>query len=207
MNETRRTELVARASDGDVDALQRLMVEYHAPLRAAVEKALDGDLARRLESDDLMQEAYAAAFVAIADCHFDTPAAFYRWLETVALNQARNARRAQRAKKRDVAREQRADRTAATSYPDLIARLSAGDTTPSRLVARTEASAAVLSSLARLPEDQREAIRLRFLEDMSVSEVARCLGKTDAAIHGLCRRGLRGLREFMASMSHYLTKT
>ncbi len=83
----------------------------------------------------------------------------------------------------------------------------AGDTTPSGLVARNEASAAVLSSLARLPEDQREAIRLRFLEDMPVGDVARCLGKTDAAIHGLCRRGLRGLREFLVSMSRYLTKS
>ena len=65
--------------------------------------------------------------------------------------------------------------------------------------------AAVLSSLARLTEDQRDVVRLRFLEGKPVAEIAIRLGKTEAAVHMLSHRGLKALRELMTSLSDYIS--
>jgi RNA polymerase sigma-70 factor (ECF subfamily) len=205
MDETRRADLVARASSGDVDALQTLLIHYHAPLRAAIAGRIDERLQRYFEPEDVLQEAYAVAFRAATDARFEGPAAFYRWLEAIAFNRLKDHQKAIRRRKRDPARLQRQTSQRRTSVVDLAERLTAPDSTPSRKVARQEAVAALLTSLGRLTDDQRSVIRLRFLEGEPVSEVARRLGKTEPAIHMLCHRGLKALRELMASITGYLS--
>ena len=88
MDEQERTVQVALATAGDQDALQQLIVEYHDQLTGFLGTRMDPSLRRLVGLDDILQEAYAAAFQAIADCQFDGPAAFYGWLETIALNRA-----------------------------------------------------------------------------------------------------------------------
>jgi RNA polymerase sigma-70 factor (ECF subfamily) len=206
MEEQQRAARIELAVNGDPDALQQLIVDYHSVLRAAVAAKMDAATRRRMDPDDVLQNAYADAFKAITTSRFDSASDFYRWLETNALNELKNRRQALKALKRDVRREVSGPAQAATSYPDLVDRLIAPDSTPSRQVARGEAVAAVLSSLARLSDDQRKVIRLRFLEGRPVAEVADRLGKSEGAVHGLCRRGLRALRESMVSISRYLTR-
>ncbi|MFO0865329.1 MAG: sigma-70 region 4 domain-containing protein [Gemmataceae bacterium] len=50
---------------------------------------------------------------------------------------------------------------------------------------------------AQLPEDQRQAVELRYLKDLPVAEVASILEKTEPAIAGLLRRGLQRLRTLL----------
>ena len=206
MDENRRAELIERACDGDNDALQTLLIYYHAPLKAVVGGRIEQRLHRYFEPEDILQEAYAHAFRAVREALFDGPAAFYRWLETIALNQLKDHQRALRRKKRNPARQRSNIGRAGTTVLDLAERLTAPDSTPSRKVARKEAVAALLTSLARLTEDQRSVIRLRFLEGLPVSEVATRLAKTEPAIHMLCHRGLKTLRELMVSITGYLSK-
>ena len=63
----------------------------------------------------------------------------------------------------------------------------------------------MLSSLARLTDDQRHVVQLRYLEGLPVAEIAGRLGRSEDAVHALCRRGLMTLREAMGSVSHYLS--
>ena len=224
--------LVRRAAGGDADALQRLIVLHHATLRAKLAGGIDTAVGRQIEAEDVLQRAYIAAFRAFGATagsppdrspkrergpadpepttppHFDSPAGFYKWLERIALNELKNQQRDLRRDKRDVRREVHdargpADLTA--SYSGLIQRLTADESTPSRRIARDEAVAAVLSSLARLTEEQRAVIRLRFLEGRPVPEVAAALGKTEEAVHALCYRALKELRGVLGSITNYLS--
>lgn len=52
----------------------------------------------------------------------------------------------------------------------------------------------LLSQVLRLPPNQRVVIVLRYLEDLSVPEVAQILGKREGAVRGICHRGLENLR-------------
>jgi len=205
MDEAQRTELVGEASKGDPDAIQKLLILYHPALRSAVRERVRDALRHLIDPDDILQETYAHAFRAVKDCVFDGPAAFYCWLEKIALNQLKDHQRALARQKRDVRCVRRDPDCATSSYAGLADRLTAPDSTPSHKVARSEAVAAVLTSLARLSDDQRAVVRLRFLEGLPVAEVAARLGKTEPAIHMLCSRGLKALRPLLVSISRFLS--
>ncbi|MEW6252795.1 MAG: sigma-70 family RNA polymerase sigma factor [Planctomycetota bacterium] len=203
--EHERLEAVRSAAAGNADALQQLIVLYHPALRAVVAGRVPGDLAHRIDPDDVLQQAYIAAFRGLqpgsGGMHgpvFDGPGGFFRWLEAIALARLADAERAWRREKRAVGREALPPAaTGTTTFPAFVERLVGTDTSASGRVAREEAVAAVLASLARLTDEQREVVRLRFLEGLPVAEVAARLGKSEAAIHMLCHRGLKGLREMM----------
>ena len=52
--------------------------------------------------------------------------------------------------------------------------------------------------LAALPEEQRTAVEYKHLRGLPVTEVARLMGKSEAAVGGLLHRGLAGLRDLLA---------
>ena len=59
----------------------------------------------------------------------------------------------------------------------------------------SERSVKLALMLHNLPESQREAIRLRYLEGRSLKELAESLGRSETAVAGLLKRGLRNLRD------------
>ena len=85
MNDQERTTHVKLVTQGDGDALQRLIVEYHSSLLHIVASAMDRPLRCYLEPEDILQDAYTAAFKAAPEAWFDSPAGFYKWLEVIAL--------------------------------------------------------------------------------------------------------------------------
>lgn len=205
MDDQTRMLHVAKAVAGDADALQRLLIEYHESLCAKVRARIGAPLGRHVDPDDIVQEAYARAFRAVTECNFESPAAFHAWLEGIALNVLRDQHRFHSRKKRDLRRNARDPGRMSESYERLVDQVAATDTTPSRKIAKVEAAAAVLSSLARLSEDQRSVVELRFLKGWPVAEVAEHLNKSEAAVHMLCHRGLKALRDLLLSMSRFVS--
>lgn len=58
---------------------------------------------------------------------------------------------------------------------------------------RRDDAAAVLRAIARLPGDRRRAVILRFVDEMSTSEIAGVLGRSDGAVRVLIHRALRSV--------------
>jgi RNA polymerase sigma-70 factor (ECF subfamily) len=201
-----RADLVRRAVQGDADALQRLIVHYHGVLHAQVEKRISAKLRRHFDADDVLQHAYIAAFQSIKGQAVDGPGGFYKWIERITLERLATTERDLRRKKRDIGRDWHADsaRPAAlgrASYATLLNMLPTPGDSPSRYIAAREASAAVVSSLARLTDEQRDVVRMRFLEDRPVAEIAAIMSKSEPAIYMLCARGLKALSGFLGSIA------
>ena len=53
----------------------------------------------------------------------------------------------------------------------------------------------------------RKALRLVHIEGRSVAYAAQQMGRTERAIHGLCRRGLKLMQQCMAGASNYFSST
>jgi RNA polymerase sigma factor (sigma-70 family) len=67
--------------------------------------------------------------------------------------------------------------------------------TPEAEVSLDETRASVRDCVNSLPEDQREAIQLRFFEDMSYSEAAEVMGRTLLQFKNLLSKARRTLEE------------
>ncbi|WP_437677242.1 sigma-70 family RNA polymerase sigma factor [Sorangium sp. So ce131] len=184
-------ELIARARAGDRVAMARLL-EWSAPL-------LEGRASRRLKRrqpditrpSDIVQEASDRASRAMASFRGTTAGEWLSWLESIVEACAAQSFRDAARKKRDRAGE----------IPLDDDKLVVPQLSPSRATADVEQWRQVLGQIYELPEDQRNAIWLRYLKDLSVPEVAQCMGRTEAAIRGLLDRGTDTLRERLTSGS------
>jgi RNA polymerase sigma-70 factor (ECF subfamily) len=76
--------------------------------------------------------------------------------------------------------------------------LAASMTTPSAAFSRDQRQLLVLAAMDTLPEDQREALRLRYLVGLPSKEIAQKLGKTDGAVRVMLSRSLAKLQELLA---------
>lgn len=195
MTDAEQMGLIQAATAGDRDALQRLIVHWHGALRRLIAPRISTKLRRILDVDDVLQQAYVAAYRSIESCTFKEVSSFCKWLERIALNSLVDCRRTLERKKRNAPRPLYAGRIASgSSTADLLAQIVAPGRTPSSYAARREVEAIALAALARLPDDQRTVVNMRFFEGRSVPEIASELERTTAAINSLTSRGLKALR-------------
>jgi RNA polymerase sigma-70 factor (ECF subfamily) len=164
---------------------------------------MDAALRAKRGSDDLLQEAYVQIVRQISQFRGDDLGSFLNWAGTILDHKLIDARRAAHCQARDIGREVPAGVTAADSYWGLLDHLYAESGTPSRVVRRQEALSALLASLAEVSESHRQVIQLRFLEGLSVADVAARLGKSEAAVVALTKRALEALRQSMDRLGEF----
>ena len=112
----------------------------------------------------------------------------------LANNLADEARKAL-ALKRGAGREQSLEAALQTSSVRLEAFLAADQSSPGDRAERAEDLARLASALDDLPEAQRLALELHYLQGWSLAEVAKHLGRSKSAVAGLLHRSLETLRD------------
>ncbi len=56
----------------------------------------------------------------------------------------------------------------------------------------------ILRALHKLTEEQQQVLLLRYAQDLSISQVAQIMGKSEGAVKQLAYRGLKNMKERMA---------
>lgn len=145
---------------------------------------LDRRLAARIDPSDVVQEALLDASRLLPAYLRDRPLPFYPWLRRLAWKRlVKLQQRHLGAQKRSVSREeQQIPLLPEESAVALAGRLVARGSSPSNHLLREEMRGRVQEDLTRLPEHYREVLVLRFLEELSTSEMAAVLGITEAAV-------------------------
>jgi RNA polymerase sigma-70 factor (ECF subfamily) len=177
---------------------KRGLEDFRSYLLLLARMQLDPGPKNRIEPSDIVQQTLLEAH-AKADQFQGDDSALAAWLRQALVNNLRDAWRDLRRDKRDIRREQTMANAVAESSARLEGMLVAHQSSPSQRAVRNEELLRLADALTQLPEAQREAIVLHHLQGCSLSETARSLGKTDAAVAGLLHRGLKRLREVMSS--------
>ncbi len=196
-------QLLHRAKAGDKQAIGELLLR-HGP---AIGERLDINKKWQsvLESKDVMQVTYFEAFEQIAQ--FGGGArAFPSWLRRVAENNLRDAVQGlERAKRPPPHKRIGSETGAQDDLAGLYDLVTGGTASPSRHAARNEARRILEAEIDTLPDDYRLVLRLVYLDDKPVADVALLIGRTKGAVHLLRIRAVERLRVRLGSASRFLS--
>lgn len=166
-------ELVAEVLAGNHHAFRTLVGRHQEFLYRYATRML-GD---RQDAADVLQESFLRAFRSLDRCR--DPADFRAWLFVIVANQCRTAGAARR----------RHDHVPLDAVPEAI-----GAVAPE---AGQDDGASLRGALARLGEDDRELLTLKYLEDQSVDDIGRLLGLTRSAVKMRLLRAREALRRLL----------
>ncbi|MEK6642481.1 MAG: sigma-70 family RNA polymerase sigma factor [Planctomycetota bacterium] len=182
--------------------MERLLRSHAANLDAFVNNRIPEKLRSKFSADDVLQEAWVAAF---QNCQFlaDMPAdRFLRWLQYVSKRILISHIRFHTAMKRQrIGRATYEKADLSTSLVDLFQVVRGADRTPSSLAAQNELAGEVRHALDRLPELSRQVLWMHHIEGVELDEMAARLERTPDAIRGLIFRARKQLADKLSSSS------
>ena len=190
-------DLLQKAIAKDAVALGELLEHYRPYLQVLALRYLDKRLQSRFDASDLVQVTFMEAHRDFPNFRGSDMASFLAWLRNMLRNNVASTHEAHLfSLKRNASREVLYGAGVASSSEQPLVNMVPSETTsPSQRVMRDEVAASLAISLKRLPETQAEAIRLRYLEGCSLRDIAERMSKSELAVAGLLKRGLRSLRD------------
>ena len=198
--------LVARARNGQTEALDQLLGRYRHFISLMVRARFRGGrMAARVDSSDIVQDV----LLRVAD-HIETfegmdQTAFEAWLRRIAEREVlRQVDRHLGAARRDAGRERPVAGAANPNdgeRPSLVLEgwLEASITSPSLAAVRKERAVLLADALARLPEDYRELLVQRHIEERTFEEIAQTMQRSSGALRTMWVRALRKLKDAVSA--------
>jgi len=177
--------IIAAALAGEQDAFALLVGRYQAPLlRAAMSR-----LGRRELAEEAVQETFLCAHRWLTT--YDSRFSFRTWLWTIALNQC------SRQAKRESKQPRAAALPEAENSPRGTVFCSTKESHPLQALLSREVADKLHELLARLPEAQSDALRLRFFCGLTFPEIAAAMGCSEPGAKHRVKAGLMKLAEWM----------
>jgi RNA polymerase sigma-70 factor (ECF subfamily) len=196
-------DLLERALGGDCGALAELFERHRGRLEQMVRLRLDRRLQGRLDSSDVLQEAYLDVARRFPEYATNPAVPFFLWLRFLTGQKLIDLHRQHLgAKMRNAGLEvslYRGDfpRASSASLAELLmGRL----TTASRAAIRAETQIRVQEALNAMDAIDREVLVLRHFEMLSNEETAQALGLKPSAASNRHMRALKRLKEIMAQV-------
>lgn len=164
---------IARAKEGDRDALRRLYIRYSDNVYGYVRSIVRDDK----EAEDLTQQVFMKLITVIVK-YEDQGVPFSGWLLRLARNVALDHLRRRRPTPTE-------EVLGVDSHDDEEARERARD---------------LHAALATLPEEQRSVMVMRHVVGLSPLEIAERMGRSESSIHGLHHRGRKALQRELSRL-------
>jgi len=189
-------ELVARLHAGDQRSWETLYLRYRDRLILSIRCRLGPHLRSRLESEDILQSVFKDVIEDVVRFEHRGTGSLNRYLHACVLNKIRRKAEHFSARKR----------SGEIPLSDSILDRIPGSTEAEPNYIDAERFEMLERALARLPEEMREVIVLRRVEELSNIEAARTIGKTPEATSKLYNRSLARLAVWMRPGSRMSTE-
>lgn len=196
------------AKRGDENARGELLDRFRPYLNVIAQRMLDDRIQGRMDFADVVQATFLEASRDFHSFRGETVESFLAWLRNILRNNIATAHQEHLATQKRSARREVSIASPAGdngSEMQLANLLPAETSTPSQRLMRDEAAVVLANCLEQIPDTQRDAIRMRYLEGMSLKEISQKMDKSEMAVAGLLKRGLQGLRDEMRAIQSTLS--
>jgi RNA polymerase sigma-70 factor (ECF subfamily) len=186
-------DLVNAASGGEQPAIDELITRLLPRLQLFVRLQMGQALRERENSADLVQSVCVDLLSHLDGFRYESEEQFVSWLFAAALNKVREKVRYHGRERRDPGRE----RTGLDGAQ--LDAVHGGDvTTPSRVAMGREDAERLERAFDQLPADYREVVVLARVVGLPHAEIARRLGRSEAATRKLLGRAVAMLGKLTA---------
>jgi RNA polymerase sigma-70 factor (ECF subfamily) len=189
-------ERLNQARGGDGSAQGELLRRFEPWLRLLARVQLESRFAAKFDASDVVQQTLFEAVKAFPQFRGSTEAELTAWLRQILAHAlAHEIRRYHGTAKRDITQEVSLEAELAQSSQRLGTLLAESGPSPSQHAARRELDVLLADVLARLPDDYRDVLIFRHLENLSHEEIAARMNRSAGAVRMLWVRALAALRE------------
>ena len=170
---------------------------YRLYLQLLARRHLSAELRLKVDSSDIVQETMIRANRHIAKIRELEAGNRTAYLRTILVNRLRDEWRKHRFGEDSLYREQALQAEMDDSSARIEIWVESQTASPSDVVCSEERVLMVIEAVAQLPTEQRLAVELHHLMELSLDKTATEMGKTHAAVAGYLRRGLKRLRQVL----------
>ncbi len=179
MDQLEEQQVISAILDGDADAYVMLVNRYQQPIFNLAYRMTGC----RADAADLTQDAFLKAYEQLY--RFREGKKFFPWLYTIALNHTRN-----------FLRKSKTNRTTAIEDCDLHSDSHYAAQEEDKICGRLDCQR-LQGALLALPWEYREAVILRYREELPMEDIASALSISLSGAKMRVYRGLKKLREIL----------
>ena len=183
----KEAELVKRLRRSDPAAVQDLYNAYFDRLYSLVFNQVGRD---HQTAEDIVQETFLAALNSVSK--FRGQSKLYTWLCSIARHKIVDFYRQQK-------REAKRGNQPLNIGSIELDQIKSSELPVSDLMESKETHQAVERALFSLPPDYRQVLILKYVEEMSVSEISQVMGRSSKSVEGLLTRARKALRASLTS--------
>lgn len=188
--------LLDAARRGERDAWNAVLERFHSWLRLVARLELDTRLNAKLDPSDVVQQTLLEAHQALPKFRGTTEGELVAWLRQILSHVlAHEVRRYHGTQKRDAGREVPLEAGSFDGSLRLAGLLAASTASPSQKAMAHEQELLLADALSRLPDDYREVLILRHLEDLPFATISQRMTRSVGAVRMLWVRALAALRD------------
>ncbi len=193
--------LLAAAKTGDSNAVDQLLTGISDSLHSAATHRLGSSIQSRVDASNVVQQSLFEVSQSLSDFRGRTAAEWHSWTRRILHHNVSNeVDRHFHAQKRTVARSQSFDEEGtATGLFEYVLRQR--QSSPGQQAQDNESRQSLEMAITDLPDAQQTAIRMRYIEDMPIAKIGLAMSRTNTAVAGLLKRGLKQLRTRVVSIT------
>lgn len=172
-----------------------LLVVYRSYLKVLARVQIGQQLQGKADASDVAQDALLNATKGFRDFRGTTEQELLAWLRKILSNvMATLVRNYLGTKQRNILIEKSLDENLSQSASRMQLVLKDTEASPSQVAMRKENAVLLSEALEKLPEDYRDVVVLRHIEQLSFKEVAERMGRSVDSVRNLWPRALAKLK-------------
>ena len=177
-----------------------LSMEHLRPyLRTLARMQVETHLQAKIDASDIVQQTMLEAHRGAERFQGNTEQELRAWLRRIMARNLADEVRKFRREKRNAGLEQSLEAKLTESSAGLERCLAGNISSPDNRAIRNEQLVQLATAIESLPDDQRTAVSLHHLQGQTAAEIGKEMNKTEVAVAGLLRRGLKRLRELLST--------